>query len=256
MANMISAEFYKLRKSRSFWIMLAIVAAMAAFMSIVFGVVSADELMGMRPESASEMLIGAVPMHVQTILFILVGFIVVFINTDFDSGTIRNPLAIGVSRVKYYVAKFVMILLTCAAFVIVSILATGLPYLLFEPWGDAFNFANFVASVGVGYLILVAQATLFMAVALITRKIGATLGIVLGYLILDMIINAFMMLLETSDVARTLANVLPSPASYYLAGLAEGTANFGNVMMVVAVTLALIIVVSLLAVSSLVRKDV
>jgi hypothetical protein len=128
--------------------------------------------------------------------------------------------------------------------------------MIFEPWGDMFNFSNFIASVGVGYLILVAQATLFMAVALMTRKIGATLGIVLGYLVLDMIISAFMAMLEVNDVLRTLANVLPSPAGIYLTELSTGTANFGNVMMVVVVSVGLIVVVSLLAVRNLIKKDV
>ena len=256
MFNMISAEFYKLRKSRSFWIMLAVVAGMAVFMSVVFGIIEAEDVMGMRPESTSEMFISALPMHISTILFILVGFIIVFINSDFESGTVRNSLAVGISRFEYYMAKFVMILITCVAFVIAAVLATGLPYFIFEPWGDMFNLTNFMASVGVGYLILVAQATLFMVIALTTRKIGATLGIVLGYLVFDMIASAFMVMLDVNDVLRTVANVLPSPAAYYLTALSNGTANFGNVMLVVVVSSALIVVVSLLAVRNLVKKDI
>jgi len=229
---------------------------MSAFMSIVFGMLPAEELMGLRPESASEMLTGALPMNISTILFILVGFIVVFINSDFDSGTVRNPLAVGVSRLEYYTAKFVTVLITCAAFVMATVLATGLPYLIFEPWGELFNLTNFIASIGVGYLILVAQATLFMGIALMTRKIGATLGIVLGYLVLDMIIGAFMAMLEITGILRTLANLLPSPAGYYLTGLSTGTANIGNVMMVVVVSAGMIVVVSLMAVRNLVSKDI
>ena len=256
MFNMISAELYKLRKSKSFWIMIAIVVGISAFMSIVFGLAPADEMMGMRPESASEMLNGALPMNIQIILFILVGFVIVFVCSDFDSGTVRNPLAVGVSRVEYYIAKFVGVLITCAIFVVVTIIATVLPYLMFEPWGDAFNFGNFMASVGIGYLILVAQSTLFMGIGMGMRKIGATLGIILGYLVLDMIISSFILMMEVEGLLRTLANILPSPAGYYLGYLTIGEANFGNVMMVVVVSLAMIVVMSLLAVGSLVKKDV
>ena len=256
MFNMISAELYKLRKSKSFWIMLVIAAGMAAFTSIVFGLLPAEDLMGMRPESASEMLIGAVPMNLATILYILVFVVVVFVNSDFDSGTIRNSLAVGVSRLEYYVAKFVMILITCAAFVIVTVLATGLPYLAFEPWGDMFNFGNFIASVGVGYLILVAQGTLFMAVALMVRKVGLTVGIVLGYLVLDMIVGGFMAMIELGDVLRALANIFPSPAGIYLMGLSLGTADFSNVLIVILVSVVMIAVMSLLAIKNLVKRDV
>jgi len=257
MFNMISAELYRLRKSKSFWIMLAVVIGMSAFMSIIFGIIPpADDLMGMRPGSTGEMLMGTIPTNIQTILFILVAFIIVFICSDFDSGTVRNPLAVGVSRLEYYTAKFVGMLITCAVFTIATILATGLPYLMFEPWGDLFNFTYFIASVGIGYLILVAQATLFMTVGIVARKIGATLGILLGYLVLDMIISAFIMMLEVEGILRTLANVLPSPAGFYLGEITTGTANFGNVMMVVVVSVVMIVVLSVLAIGHLTKKDV
>jgi len=256
MFNMISSELYRLRKSKSFWIMLVVVAGMAAFTSVVFGLLPAEDLMGMRPESASAMLAGAIPMSMQTILFILVGFIVVFVCSDFDSGTIRNPLAVGVSRLEYYISKFVGILITCAIYIVITVIATGLPYLAFEPWGDGLNLANFMGSVGIGYLILVAQATLFMAIGMMARKIGATLGIVLGYLVLDMIISAFIMMVEVEGIVRSLANIFPSAAGFYLGEVTIGAASIGNVMMVIVVSVVLIVVMSLLAIGSLVKKDV
>ena len=256
MFNMISAELYKLRKSKSFWNMLGVVAGIAIFVSVVFGVVSGEDVAEIRPESASMMFMNGLSLHVQTILFFLVGSTVVFINSDFDSGTIRNPLAVGISRTNYFISKFVAILITCFAFAIVVILATSLPYLLFESWGNMFNLSNFLANFGLGYLILVAQATLFMTVGLVTRKIGATLGIVLGYLVFDMMASAFIGLLEIEGIIRSVANMLPSPAGMYLENLSLGTADFGNVMMVVVVSVGLIVVASVLSVGSLIRKDI
>ena len=256
MFKMISAELYKLRKSKSFWIMLSVVAGVAIFASVVFGVVSGEEVAGIRPDSASVMFMIGLPFHVSTILFILVGFTVVFINSDFDSGTIRNPLSVGISRGNYFLSKIVTILITCFAFATVVVLASGLPYLLFESWGDAFNLPNFLASFGLGYLILVSQATLFTAIASVTRKVGATLGIVLGYLVFDMMASAFIGLLEIDGIVRSVANILPSPAGAYLEDLSMGTASFGNVMIVVAVSVGLIVIASALAVGSLVKKDI
>jgi len=256
MFNVISSEFYKLRKSKGFWIMVVVVAAMAALSSVVFGLLSAEELMGMRPESGSAMLIGALPMNIGTMLWFLVGFVVIFINFDFESGCIRNPLAIGITRVQYYGAKFVMGLLTCFIFVVVTLVAATLPFAVMEGWGDGLDVGAFLASVGVGYLILVAQVTLFMSLAMMLRKIGPTLGALIGYLVLDMMISAFMVFVELGDVLRGLANVLPSPAGFYLSGLSTGDAYFGDVMWVVVVSIAVIVVMSLLAIRSLTRRDV
>ena len=256
MFNMISAELYKLKKSRSFWIMLAVVAGIAVFVSVVFGVISLEEAEDIRPESASMMFMIGLPFHIQTILFFLVGFTVVFINSEFDSGTIRNPLAIGISRMNYFIAKFVSILIMCLAFATVAVLATGLPYLLFEPWGDMFHLSNFLASFALGYLILVAQATLFTTVAFITRKIGATLGIVLGYIVFDMMATAFIGLLEVDGFLLRVANILPGPAGAYVENVSMGEADFSNVLIVAGVSITMIVLTSGLAIRNLKTKDV
>jgi len=256
MFKMISAEVYKLKKSESFWIMLLVIGVLSAMFSVAFGVIPAEELMGMRPESAGEMFMTGFSTITQNILFLLVGFTIVFINSDFSSGTIRNPLSVGVSRVHYFIAKFITILMTCFLFAVVGVLATGVPYLLFEPWGDVFNLSNFLASFAIGYLILVAQATLFMTIAFITRKVGSTLGIIIGYMLFDATVGAFIMVVEIDGIVRTLANILPSSASFYIAELSMGTANFGNVMMIVTIAAGTILVTSLFAIRSLTTKDV
>jgi len=266
MFNTVSSEFYKLRKSTGFWIMILIAGVLAVFTSLLLGlmpfILPGEDLtiMGLQPGSVSEVLNNAMSSNISNILFILVGFTIVFINSDFSSGTVRNPLAIGISRLEYYIGKFVTVLITCAAFVVVTTLGTALPYFLFEPWGDAFSFLPFISGLAIGYLILVTQATLFVSVALMMRKLGATLGIVIGYLVLDMIIGGFFMVVTmTSDVnpvVRGLLNIFPTPAAFYIGEVSAGIADVGNVILLIAVSLGVIIVMSLLAVRSLVRKDV
>ena len=257
MFNMISSEFYKLRKSRSFWIMLAVIAGMALFISIVFGV-SSEQLMetGLRPDTVSEMLATAAGLNSTIILFMFVGFTITFISSDFDLGIIRNALAVGTKRTHYMIAKFVMILITCAAFLIVGVGVAGLAYMPFEPFGTGFSFVNFLLGVGVSYLNLVAQATLFMAVAIMTRKIGATLGIVLGYIVFDLLVGTFVMMLEVEGFAARLASFLPSGSEAVSYAVSTGTANIGDVMLFVAMMVGLIVVASVLAIRNLVTKDI
>jgi len=49
---------------------------------------------------------------------------------------------------------------------------------------------------------------------------------------------------------------MPGPAAYYLLGLATGTADTGNVIMVIVVSVVMIIVLSAVSVRSLVKRDV
>jgi len=189
------------------------------------------------------------------ILFMFVGFTITFISSDFDSGTIRNSLAVGIRRIHYLIAKFVMILVTCAAFIIAGVGVAGVTYSLFEPFGSDFMVGNFLMSVGVTYLSLVAQATLFMAVAVITRKIGSTLGIVLGYIVFDLLVGTFMMMLEVEGILARLAGFLPGGSEAVSGALATGTANTGDVLLFVTMMVGLIVISSVFAIRNLITKD-
>jgi len=259
MFKMISAEFYRLRRSRSFWIMVAVIAGMSAFTSIVFGVsANSAELMetGLRPDTVGEMLEVSAGLMTTITLFMFVGFTITFISSDFDSGIIRNPLAVGTERIHYLIAKFIMILITCGVFLIVGIGVAGLAYMPFESFGTGFNSGNFLLGVGVSYLNLVTQATLFMAVAIITRKIGATLGIVLGYIVLDLIAGTFVTMLEVEGILARLASFLPSGSEAISNAVSTGTAYTGDVMTFVVMMVGLIVAASVFAIRNLVTKDV
>lgn len=264
MFRTVSSEFYRLKKSTGFWIMILIAAALAIFTSVVFGLlpilIPGEDFTGLAPASVSEFLNGAMGANVSNILFILVGFTIVFINSDFTSGTVRNPLSIGISRIEYYVGKFSTILVICGAFVVVTLLGTTLPYFFFEPWGDAFSFVPFISGVGLGYLILVTQTTLFVCIALMVRKVGATLGIIIGYLVLDMIISGFVMVVtmttELNPALRGFLNIFPTSGGFYLDAVSQGTADVGNVMLLIGVSITVIVTMSLLAIRSLTKKDV
>jgi len=261
MLNMISSEFYRLRKSNIFWLLPLILAGIAVLLGVVLGTLPDGEMgmggMGtMRPDNASGMLAFALPLNISNILWLLIGFTIVFISSDFSAGIIRNSLSVGVSKVEYYISKFVMVLIMCAVYSVVVIAVTTLTYTMFEPWGTGINIGDFLASVGLAYLILVAQAILFMAIALITRSVGASIGIILGYVILDSIIGSAVGMFELSTVVRTLANIFPSPAGFYLFELSHGTADLGDIMLVVMVALGTIVISSLLAIMSLTKKDI
>jgi len=240
--------------------MFAVIAGMAIFTSVVLGM-APDELMememAMRPETVSEMMVFAAGFMSQVLVFMFVGFTIAFISSDFESGTIRNPFAVGVGRVHYLVAKFVMILITCAAFLIAGIGFAGLAYLPFEPLGTDFDFGLFLAGVGITYLGLVAQTTLFMAVAVVTRKIGTSLGIILGYITFDLLVGTFVMMLGVEEglVAR-LASFLPHGAGPVSNAVAVGAANTSDVIVFVAMMAGLVVVSAALGVRSLVKKDI
>jgi len=257
MFKMISAEFYKLRKSRSFWVMLGVIIGMAAFVSVVFGIAPAEMVeMGLRPETTGEMLGVIAGLMSTIIIFMLVGFTTSFISSDFETGTIRNPLAVGAKRIHYLIAKIAMILMACAVFLVAGISVAGLIYLAFEPFGAGFNVGNFVMGVGISYLSLVAQATLFMAIAVMTRKIGTALGIMLGYIVFDLLAGTFVGMLEVEGVVARLASLLPSGAEGISNAVSAGMANTGDVMLFVVMMAGLMIAATLLAVKNLGTKDV
>lgn len=265
MFKTVSSELYRLRKSTGFWIMVLVAGFLAALSSVLMGVlplmVPGEDLTGLAPESVSQMLNSAMGSNISSLLFILVGFVVVFITSDFSAGTVRNPLAIGISRLEYVVGKFVSILVTCACFVVVTLVATALPYFAFAPWGgENFYMAHFLGGVAIAYLILVTQASIFTMVAMFMRKTGATLGIAIGYLVVDMLVGAFVtvsaMFMDINVFIRGLLNILPTPAGVYLNEVSIGVADTTNVLLLIGVSVFIMAVTAWLSITTLSKKDV
>jgi hypothetical protein len=104
MLNLLTSDRIKLNKSRKLWISLLIVVVWPIFQLI--SAISKKHYQGGLSQSWDTVVNGAtgVLMNVKSslvILLIFCAFISFYIGEEFQNGTIRNVLSLGVSRSKF-----------------------------------------------------------------------------------------------------------------------------------------------------------
>ena len=264
MGNLIAAELFKLRKSKSFLIIVCVVIGLSVLTGIVFAlldiIIDTDmpELEGMFATDGGQMLLTSLPMSLGNIMWVLAAFTAIFISGDFESGCIRNPLSVGFSRVHFYLTKFLLIMISNFIFVILTVLFTTLPFVLINGWGETPDFGVFFSVLAVGYLITVAQATIFAGIAFLTRKLGAAIGIGIGYLIVDAIIVAVLGIAgaHLPDFLLSLANILPSAAGMRVSEIAMGVAAGNDLWIMIVISFISIIIWAAISILSLQKRDI
>jgi ABC-2 type transport system permease protein len=118
MTTLLSSEWYKIRKSRLLGFILLGVTAQTLLFSLVPYVI--------RNRAVLERNGGAAANADSTMFFLLAlwiaAFIGFFIASEFQTGTIRNPVALGKSRTHIYLSKlFSACVATAAIFIIFCI---------------------------------------------------------------------------------------------------------------------------------------
>ena len=166
MRNLLSANLYRLRRSRAFWIAVAVMAGVGLF-EVAAGYLSAGS-QGVPVSLDSRYLIFALVSGV-----VLSAFCAVFVGTEHSEGTLRRKIAAGHSRSAVYLAS----LLTCAGAgvlvclgYILPVLAAGIPLLGFFQM-DLAAVARFTVGV---FVMNAALCAAFTLVAMLNRSKAAS----------------------------------------------------------------------------------
>ncbi|QDP97687.1 ABC transporter permease [Microlunatus elymi] len=176
-----------------------------------------------RPATFADMAGGVVTVSVilPTLAFLIIG--ASSIGAEYGSGAIANWLSFIPDRLKVYVSKLGTLLLTGA---IVTAAATALSLastavLVKINSGSVTKLGDLIAEGGRGLLIVTFGAAVGFALALIFRHTVAALGVVLGYLVVDFVLNILMGSIESMQklkpwlVENNLLAVLHNGYPYY-----------------------------------------
>ena len=193
MFKLLNFEFRKLIRQKSFYICIA------AMLARLVGSASPTELMtaksGVEDPSLSGISYLMEAISGSALSAVLAVFIPLFICEDYASGTIRNIITRGFSRLEMFIAKLIAVL---AATVIMTAVCLAAAYLV----GTAFWGAGepSLGSEQIKILLcqlagIAAYATMFFAISSMLQKVGGSIAICL---ILPM---AAVILLSLADAA-------------------------------------------------------
>jgi len=183
MFNLLKADFYKLRKSRTFLFSVLACLGLGAI-HILIPDAPAD-LFGINSGvGALEML--ATNFHIQ----IFVAFIAIFVTAEFHLGTIKNTISRGVGRIQIYFSKFLVSSIATVALLLIYVLIHMVLATIrwaFNPY-DIITISEAINFIALHALFIAAYTAFFMFIAIAFRNLAGALVTSYLYLIVIMII--------------------------------------------------------------------
>ncbi|GHV07474.1 hypothetical protein FACS189485_17890 [Spirochaetia bacterium] len=185
--NIIKSEFYKLKKSRLFYVCMLICAVIPAIMAIAIqlGVQTRGaEGMSAIVEDISGATFLAETLGLALLPTVLAVFVSIFVSSEFHNGTMKNYVSKGFNRVQIYLSKLAVSGAAVLAIYVVHAavsLALGTALWGFDPSGGAAVSAVAIYGavtmlLGEG-LLLLAYTSVFVLVSMWLRSNGASIAV-------------------------------------------------------------------------------
>lgn len=135
MLNYIKSELYRIKTTKSTWVMIGVCAILVvAFNLMIVGFKQADASF---PYATTKFSLGTLADSVQILLVICMVITSVVFAGEYKNGTIKNVLAFGISRNKLFIGKYIVtVIFGCIMLLIVSLFYVSSAYLLLEDSGS------------------------------------------------------------------------------------------------------------------------
>lgn len=188
MNNLLSAEFFKLFRRKSFYVCIAILLVLILISAIATKVLIDSEVipggdletMGidLSDMSAANQLAGTFG-DSDTFSLLLAIFVSLFICADYSSGAIKNTCSRGYARWKIYMSKLVTAWFVAAVYIFSSIIVRYLVY------GALFEFGTITSSMmseflmicGAEMLIYMAMSSIFVFISTLAKNPGIAIAV-------------------------------------------------------------------------------
>lgn len=217
MAKLLHFEFHKLIRQKSFYICLAVAVAMLVVSTCTTYLLNKDVM------DTAEMGIDAMNVMIGSasggVLSMVIGvFIPLFVCEDCVSGTIRNIVTRGYSRLGIFSAKLIAVMLATAVMTIVCMAAGYLIGLIFSgPGAEPFD-ANTVKILLCQLAVMLAEGALFYAISTVLQKTGGSIAVCL---VLPMVLTIVLTLADTSLAEKDI-----SLSAYWLERISGTLSSF------------------------------
>lgn len=205
MKDLLKLEFRKLKRQKSFYIILAIMVALVVISALTYKLMESianeveemGEVMGQSLSiSGTGLLLGFASAANFGLLTAI--FVAIVVCDDFDSKIIKNIFSRGYSRSDFFAAKFIYVIITTSIMFILAVTSSGIcGALLFKIDGDI---GKMVMLIAVQYLACMAGVAMFFAVSVMIKKLGGTIAInIIASTVIELILSLVTSLLKIED---------------------------------------------------------
>lgn len=194
MGKLLHFEFHKLIRQKSFYICLAVAVAMLFISTYTTYLMQKDAVdVSQMGIDGMSVMIGAV--SGGTLSMVIGVFVPLFVCEDYVSGTIRNIVTRGYTRLGIFSAKLISVLFASAIMTIVCMAAGYLVGVLFCAPGEQPFDAYTVKILLCQLAVMLAEASLFYAISTVLQKTGGAIAICL---VLPMVLTIVLALADTA----------------------------------------------------------
>ena len=177
MFKLLNFEFRKLIRQKSFYICIA------AMLALLVGSAYTTELMtaksGVEDPSLSGINYLMEAISGSALSAVLAVFIPLFICEDYASGTIRNIITRGFSRLEMFIAKLIAVLAATVLMTAVCLAAAYLVGTAFWGAGEPSLGSEQIKILLCQLAVIAAYATMFFAISSMLQKVGGSIAICL-----------------------------------------------------------------------------
>lgn len=194
MGKLLHFEFHKLIRQKSFYICLTVAVAMLFISTYTTYLMQKDAVdVSQMGIDGMSVMIGAV--SGGTLSMVIGVFVPLFVCEDYVSGTIRNIVTRGYTRLGIFLAKLIAVLFASAIMTIVCMAAGYLVGVLFCAPGEQPFDAYTVKILLCQLAVMLAEASLFYAISTVLQKTGGAIAICL---VLPMVLTIVLALADTA----------------------------------------------------------
>jgi ABC-2 type transport system permease protein len=226
MSNLLRSDFYRLFKSKSFYICMAVEACLFILGIVVLYLMqNSDPTMVITdPSSGIDYGMSAV---FGSDLIMLIGIVIgIFVTAEFSHGTMKNVVSKGYSKIYIYLSKLITMIAASYIFIAVVILVGTISATIVT--GNLGDFSGeyvgwMFKTLGIEMLLYASVTSLFLMLSMVVKNLGGVIAINIIYaLMAERLIFTLLQYAVKSKIKFTEFSLLNN-ISFYAADTATGS---------------------------------
>lgn len=174
MIDLITAEQYKISNSKTLRnVLIGTFLFSAVFGGMLLSSGTLELYYGMKEQGQyAPYLVAGNSVFISIALCLFVGF---YVGEELDKGIVRNVIATGKSKIKYYLSKLLVLIIPCVLLTVLMTISMTVIFASTVGWGEAPNLqyaGEILRLLALQIIIYFSYVSVFTMIAFINRNIG------------------------------------------------------------------------------------
>lgn len=249
MLNLLRSDFYRLFRSKSYYICMLVSAFLVALgIIVVYLNNKMDTTTKVALPNGIDHGLSAITGNIPMFLGIIIG---IYVTAEFTHGTMKNVVSKGFSKIKIYLSKYITMLAAAYIFLLFTWMIATIGATIFSGEFGAIN-GKYIAIIGIELLLYAGLIALLLLVAMVVKNLGGVIAINLIYILLvDQLFFLLLQLIVKNKIKFTEYSILNNILFY-----SNNTAVGSDYLRSAIIAVAVFVVATALGIFAFKKSDV